>query len=115
MTEFMGERAHAGHFIRVTHIDKWMSPLRAPRECTFGFPLIRIYIHPAVVEAASANRVHIFLAQRRETFTNQLNAFFERHLYLLLRDGSPHIVIGKLSQSKRFTSDFKITMPDRQI
>ena len=96
VTQFVGERAHAGHFICITHHDEWVCSLRTRGERAMSLALIRVHIHPAILETAPADCVNIFAAHRREAFADQLDAFFEGNLHFLPRNGSPHIVIGEL-------------------
>ena len=63
VTQLMGEGAHAGHFIRVAHVDEGMSSLHAPRKRAFGFAHVRVHVHPAILEAAAADSFHIVFAQ----------------------------------------------------
>src|SRR5688572_5859715 len=111
----MGERAHAGYFVRIAHIDERMCSLCAPRERALGFALIRVDIYPALLQAAAADRLYIFLAHWRQTFADQFHASLKRDLHLFLRNGSPHIVISKFLQSKCPATDVEVTVPDGQV
>src|SRR5215510_11409607 len=109
----MGKRAHARHFVRVAHNNEWIRPLRSIRERALSFSLIWVDIHPAILETASADRLNVFPAHRREAFADQLYTFFQGYFHFLLPDGSPHIVIGQFLESQCFAANLEITMPDR--
>ena len=115
MTELVSECAHARHLIGIAHVDERMRPLRAPGEGAFCFPDIRVHVHPAILQTAAANCLHILLAQRRKAFTDQLHAASKRNLHLFLRDRSPHVIVGKFLESQCLAANIEVTMPDRQV
>src|SRR5215212_3041204 len=112
MSQLMCQGTHARHFVGVAHVNERMSSLRAPRKRALHLTLIWVHIHPALFQYTLSNRLYVFLTHGSKTFTDQLNAFFERHFHFLRSDRRPHVIISKFLKSQRLAPDFEITMPD---
>ena len=66
MAELVRQRAEAEQIVVIAHHDERMRARRSARKRAAYLALIRIHIHPAIVQAATAHGADVIVAQRRQ-------------------------------------------------
>src|SRR5687768_476331 len=89
----MRERAHTADVIGIAHQNKWMRiPGNARRKRTLTFPRVRCPIDPAICKTALAHHAYIFVAHRRESFTDPIHRLLKWNFMLFGGERCPDVV-----------------------